>query len=215
MTDWSLHLLNGIETVFRGYAYAREVQQKIDRDASGQGLTPGPWQEGCYGPAPGAKEGIHVGVHRWWLKWYEPKGREQVKAGGTKVAPLFDSDGTPILLPIGLVQVCFWHDRKSDRIAPVLRPQVICGAGTISLHEWGSSHEHKKYLEQVADRINIERRTWESPGPKGRLPDTHATLRTDWEWLDPLALEDLDSQARVAEVAQQFADHMTRILPSE
>lgn len=195
--SWSLHVMNGLETVFRTFDFAKHVTDELGRAAEGRGL--GRFE---YSTTAG---GEWATLPRWWLLGFTPSDDEIIKDGRGKVSTWRDKLGADPKVKLGLVYLFFWNDRATDR-SPVLPPQILVGGGSITFKEWGQSQAFApSYLWKLGVQLNQHRRQPDFAS-LGATPTPHLVLGGDFEWRPLVTLESLDTADKIKELANQTAE---------
>jgi len=198
---WSLHALNGLETVFRTFDFAQHITNEIERAGVGKGMAWNPYFTSSTGEA--------VGIPRWWLRWFEPDGSELIGTGGKTVSAKKADLGHDPKGNVGLVIVCFWRRRGIDRQDPILKPQVLCGVGEMVFQPWGGA-DFKRYLKAAADAANEGRRDWSVGKPAGSIGKLQ--LDDAFSWKEPVNIESLDTPESISDLATELADFMAPVV---
>ncbi len=200
MSEWSVQALNGIETVFRLFDFAGHVFDEVEKAGRGRNLDSFAFAT--------TSTGERVGIPRWWIRWFEPKGEVFVGGNDKKVpSEIHEKTGANPTTRLGVVHVGFWHERSTDRAAPCLAPQILCGAGSISFAPWGKNG-CRWCLADLGDQISRARLSWAEAPKKGEVG--HVILGADFEWLEPVPLHALTTGEEVQSHAVLLADHIAK-----
>ncbi|MCB9764949.1 MAG: hypothetical protein H6739_34550 [Alphaproteobacteria bacterium] len=200
--EWSIQVLNSMETVFRTYDFAAHVLDTITRDAESRGLKHHGYEA--------VRHGENLRIPKWRLLWFDPVEDLRVDAGTTKIHKLIGEDGAPHPLQVGLLMAIYWRKRGEDLKAG-LPPQILCGAGTLYLKPWGTSQDYKNYFRELCTEANNARPHWTDQPLQGTQ---HVAFGEDFKWVGPVALEHIDSDEKLSDIVKAMAGNLARVAMS-
>ncbi|MCB9682660.1 MAG: hypothetical protein H6733_14435 [Alphaproteobacteria bacterium] len=195
--SWSLQVMNGLETVFRTFDFARHIHDELIRASEGRGLKhfeySTTWNCGT------------AALPRWWLIGVTRADDEIVGNGRGKVADWMAENGNvEPSVPMGLIYLCFWSNRATD-LSPLLPPQIAVGSGLVTFKTWGKAHAfHDSYLRELGEAVNDQRHQGALLG-LGTNPTKHLHLADDFEWRPLVTLESLDDGQKIKDLANELA----------
>lgn len=200
--SWSQQVMNGLETVFRTFDFAKHISDELLRAAEGRGLNSFEYST--------TYKGEVAAIPRWWLLGITRGDDEVVKNGRGKVADWMAANGgVEPEVPMGVVYLCFWHNRATD-LSPLLPPQIVAGAGTITFREWGQAHAFTGgHLWELGVALNDRRRDGDLGG-LGTQPTKHLHLSKDFEWRPIVTLESLDDGQKIRDLANNTAEFIAK-----